>query len=773
MIQSISKLAKFGIFQNYKPAPGLLPFNKYNLFYGWNGSGKSTLAKLFFSINDKAVHKDFDTCEFVLTVKDHVEITQKNIGENTINIHVFNKDFIERNVNFEQSKANSIIILSEEKKEDMDNYRKLISENENKKEAHKKADALNSKTQEDLKKSLSKWASNIKKSFELIETNNNYYLNYDRTKLVKFIKDNKDLISKESILLADTVKDLKNAIKPTQKDDISKENISELTIPSVLSQFESVEKVIAKSIFSNQIERLITNPDINLWVQEGLMIHKEHQCEFCEFCGQKLPPGTISKLNEHFSEEYTQLVEDLGKAKVDYEHLEIVVLVKCPETIELYDEYHPEYITTKTQFELIQKECGTLIKAAIEKVNMKLENPFGIITYKFSDVNSTFEKLNKSLSSLIAILDKHNLKNQQFDEEVKKGQQKLELHFVSDILITEKYADVEKLIEDQRVDLDKLTDDLTKLNLDIKALEAVLINEAVGAQNFNDSLFKFIGRKDISIEFDSVLKGYKLKRSGKSTPATNLSEGEKTAIAFIYFISKLKENGNKLENSIILVDDPISSFDSNHLFHSYSYLKKECEQALQLFVFTHNFQYFKLIRDWLIKKNKREKKADNTVVEKIKSHFYSIDCTTEENRTSSINNANSTLLEFNSEYHYIFYKLHTLRSLTSLDLEKAFLIANLSRKLLEAFLTFKFPKGRNDFNQLLEAGCTDAEIREKVYRFINKYSHNQQIEFHETPIDNLLGEGDNIIHDVLEIVKKLDKAHYDEMEEVCSLNLVA
>src|SRR5665213_2773745 len=137
MIQSITRLTKFGIFQNYKPTANLLPFNKFNLFYGWNGSGKSTLAKLFFSINDKTVHKDFDTCEFILAIKDHVDVTQKNIGENAVNIHVFNKDFIERNVNFEQSKANSIIILSEEKKEDMDNYKKLNNENETKKDAHK------------------------------------------------------------------------------------------------------------------------------------------------------------------------------------------------------------------------------------------------------------------------------------------------------------------------------------------------------------------------------------------------------------------------------------------------------------------------------------------------------------------------------------------------------------------------------------------------------------------------------------------------------------
>ena len=45
----------------------------------------------------------------------------------------------------------------------------------------------------------------------------------------------------------------------------------------------------------------------------------------------------------------------------------------------------------------------------------------------------------------------------------------------------------------------------------------------------------------------------------------------------------------------LVVDDPISSFDSNHLFHAYSFMKVNCEKAKQLFVFTHNFTNKRLI----------------------------------------------------------------------------------------------------------------------------------------------------------------------------------
>lgn len=772
MIQQISKLKNFGIFQDYKPSKDLKPFTQYNLFYGWNGSGKSTVAKLFFSLAEKKNHSHFENGEFTVQVKDQSDVSNKNITANTLNIRVFNRDFIDRNVNFEESKANSILILSEEKKEEMDKYKKLLLEYESKNiDAKLKSNACE-KTVEDFKKNLSKWASNIKKSFELIETTNSYYLNYDRTKLSSFIKDKRSKIKKDAILTPEEVKDLKNAIKPTQKNDIDIDTLQQIEVSETVSLFNRLENLLARSIISKQIDRLTTNPDINQWVKEGLDIHLKYNSTECEFCKQELPNERIIELNNHFSKAYSDLLNDIQAISDEISSLNNSVDIKLPEAIELYDEFQSEFQKSKTSFFEKQKICKTKLVEAETQIVKKRMNPFELINFKFSGIEQAFSEFNFEVTKLVEIIGKHNGKNKKFDEEVKKAQYKLELHFVSEILISENYDETEKDIKNQKDELDKVLKLLSELGVEIKKLEAILINESVGADAFNKSLAKFIGRKDISIEFDKSLKGYKLVRAGKSETAKNLSEGEKTAIAFVYFISKLKENGNSIDKSLIIVDDPISSFDSNHLFHSYSFLKQECEKAQQLFILTHNFQYFKLIRDWLQKKNEKKYKPDGTVEEKIRSTFYSIEASNEESRKATINNANNTLLDFNSEYHFIFHKLFSLMELKALDLEKAFLIANLSRKLLEGFLTFKFPKGRNDFSQLLQAGCPDNETREKVYRFVNKYSHNEQIEFLDSPIDNLLGEGENIVEEVFKIISSLDKPHFDEMEQVCKKNIV-
>ena len=302
-----------------------------------------------------------------------------------------------------------------------------------------------------------------------------------------------------------------------------------------------------------------------------------------------------------------------------------------------------------------------------------------------------------------------------------------------------------------------------------KALEDSLSNEGLGADQFNESLHKFLGRSEITLHFNPVKKGYEILRNDSDLVEGNLSEGEKTAVAFVYFITKLKENDNKIEDTIVVVDDPVSSFDSNHIFHAYSFLRINCDKAKQLFVFTHNFTYFKLIRDWFegINRNRRRKNPPK----EPNAFFYTIEASTAIPRHSTFKDADSSLVNYNSEYHYIFSRLHAYRSNPKLSRDEAFFTANLSRKLLESFFSFKFPKYRSDIAQLMDRGLkgcevTDEATKEKIYRFINKYSHSVVIEVDEDSSENLVGESQNVIGDIFAWLQEVDEVHYNEMLEV-------
>jgi wobble nucleotide-excising tRNase len=416
-------------------------------------------------------------------------------------------------------------------------------------------------------------------------------------------------------------------------------------------------------------------------------------------------------------------------------------------------------------------------KLVVQRINEQIEIWRVALKAKITDPSKTDIQItdvieddltyfNAVLSSINNLVKKHNNKTANFATETSKAKKSLELHFAAAEMQEFDYAGNEKQCKDLAVtaEADQIViDDLAR---EVRNLEDLLSNETIGAKEFNDILHRFIGRSELCLSFNQAKKGYEIIRNGVGEHDGNLSEGEKTAIAFVYFITKLKENGNNISDTIVVVDDPVSSFDSNHLFHAYAFLKTQCIDARQLFVLTHNFTFFKLVRDWFTttNRNRTKKSPSKSPV----AFFYMLDVPPGTPRNSLLVDADDSLKNYGSEYHYIFIKLYTYRLKADLNRDEAFLTANLARKLLESFFTFKFPRGRNDINQLMDAGLegcmvTTPELKEKIYRFINKYSHSDVIEITEESAENLAGESHSVVNDIFKWIEEVDKRHFDEM----------
>ncbi|TFZ63031.1 AAA family ATPase [Photobacterium damselae subsp. piscicida] len=95
---------------------------------------------------------------------------------------------------------------------------------------------------------------------------------------------------------------------------------------------------------------------------------------------------------------------------------------------------------------------------------------------------------------------------------------------------------------------------------------------------------------------------YSLQRENGELALDTLSEGEVTFITFLYFI-QLAKGGTTRENvvgdRILVIDDPISSLDSNILFIVSTIIKniindvKDGSHIKQLLLFTHNVYFHK------------------------------------------------------------------------------------------------------------------------------------------------------------------------------------
>lgn len=764
MIVRINRLKQFGIFNDFNGTK-IQTFGKYNLIYGWNGTGKSTLSNLFSCFELRSLVPRFSAGQFSIALEDGSTITETTLPSSQLNIHVFNQRFIHENIDWDKS-VKSILLIAKEKIDDLQKLEKLKGELQSKKKSYDEKISDVKKQREALDKFLTNAAKKMKLGLQAVDTSDSYYLNYDRRKLSAFIQQNSaEIFKAESVLPDDKIIDLTNAAKPDQ--------LPSITFASTAIEPDYFKKaairlrdLIGTTAVNQAIQRLTDNPDIREWVQTGLEIHKQHDSQSCEFCGSPVTQLRTEALAAHFSKEFTDFQNRLQNAATWIES-QGAPINQIPAPTAFYKELSAD-------FEKFQKEYTS----ATEKINQQVQGWRDALKAKITDpaktdiqisdvIEEDVTNFNETLKSIIALVDKHNNKTSNFKVETSKSKVKLELHFAAAEVQEFDYPGSEKNCNNLETEAKLDYKEIEKLDQEVAAIEALLSNETVGAKEFNDTLHRFIGRSELCLNFNQKKKGYEIIRNGLGEHDGNLSEGEKTAIAFVYFITKLKENGNNIKDTIVVVDDPVSSFDSNHLFHAYSFLRTQCTDAKQLFVLTHNFTYFKLVRDWFSGMNRNRSKKDKPE----NCFFYRLDAPPGSPRHSLLVDADDSLKNYGSEYHYIFKKLYEYRSHTTLNRDEAFLTANLARKLIESFFTFKYPKRRNDISQLMDVGLKDCtittpELKEKIYRFINKYSHSDVIEITEESSENLAGESHSVIGNIFQWMEEVDKKHYDEMTQV-------
>ena len=768
MIKNVQRLKQFGIFQDHTNT-GTTDFGKYNLFYGWNGSGKSTLSSLFRCIENHTPSDKFPSAEFTVNVDGGSMITQVNINEADLNIYTFNHDFIDENISWNDV-VKSILLVDKEKISEREKLEQLKKQQQTDTEAHSKEAKAILKLEGDISKFGTNSARHMKASLQSIDTTDNYYLNYNKKKFEQFIGNNLVATNTDAPLLDDSkIIELTNAAKPDQKlpitfnqQSISDENFAKAKI--------RLDDLLKASVVSQTIQRLVDHSDIKTWIETGLDLHKLHETSQCEFCGNTITENRINQLEAHFNDAYKAFQDRLLKAN-QWLSGQYVQQLQLPSESEFYDEFKKEYGEACTTLGKAVTALNEEITAWHEVLKKKTGNPLetGLSVDPISE--ASIKAFNEAITTISVAVSKHNHKSSNFKEETTKAKKQLELHYATTEMNQFGYHDKKKEVVDRTTENNKLKGVINGRKTEIRNLEDSLSNEGLGAEQFNESLHKFLGRSELTLRFNPAKQGYEILRNDLELVDGKLSEGEKTAIAFVYFITKMKENDNKMENTIVVVDDPVSSFDSNHLFHAYSFLRNNCDKANQLFVLTHNFTYFKLIRDWFegCNRNRRRKNPPKNP----NAFFYTIEASTSVPRHSTIKNADSSLVNYNSEYHYIFSRLHEYKDNTTLSRDDAFLTANLARKLLESFFSFKYPKHRSDIAQLMNCGLkgcevTDEMTKEKIYRFINKYSHSIVIEVNEDSSENLVGESHNVIGDIFTWLQEVDKDHYDEMLEVIS-----
>ncbi|MGW7977048.1 AAA family ATPase [Staphylococcus xylosus] len=569
----------------YKNPVEIYP-KKLNFIYGSNGSGKTTISNLI---------KNFNLSNDCL-------VEMKN--SNNISTLVYNKKFVEENFSQSTSNLKGIFTLGEDSIHLQEELKQLENENQdNLKRIEKKEETIKNFNEEiGSKERLIKdkcWEIQQKIGNDFSEALIGY-----RNSKQKFMDKCINIYSewnKKNDESIEKIKENYNICYSKNSQIYSLFPIIDISEIQSMEESQLLQKVITGSKESpiGQFIELLNNSD---WMKQGLK-YIPNSKEQCPFCQQSLSKELKQEIVGYFDEEYEKDVQRIKEFNLNYmKYFEnvgstISEILNSPipfiDTSSLSD----EYIILDKQIKLNEKELEN-----------KLNSPSNKVTIK--SVEDLIEKINKIIDTYnVAIISNNDIvKNQ--EKEQQKCRKSLWFYIVKQLEKDLKdYLTFEQGKQKAKTSINKQIFDLKKKIRDneikINTIEGSLTSVAPTAKEINEILKKF-DFKGFYLKENKDQKGtYLILRDDGTNASDTLSEGEYNFITFLYFYYLVYGSHKKTgitSNKIVVIDDPISSLDSNVLFIVSTLVKNlinDCKNnhngIKQTLILTHNIYFHKEI----------------------------------------------------------------------------------------------------------------------------------------------------------------------------------
>jgi len=775
-ITRIDQIKNARILRDFSWTADLQDFGRFNLIYGWNGSGKTTLSELLRHLQTREPLGP-DEGEIQLRVDGHLIRGDALASAVLPPVRVFNRSSVDRNV-FEVGgrELPPVYFLGEEsveKQQQMDALTNDLGEAEAGLQSTQKARA---EAQSDFDTFCTSQAREIKNL--LTVSGGGPYNNYDarpfKATAERLIAANPRLKpldeAERSRLLAD-------------KEGTAREKLVLIREwPAIGELRAKVQRILARTVLSDSIPELVADPTVGVWVADGLSLHTgAHATGSCRFCDQRLPSGRLARLEAHFNDEFQRLQAEISNLLgiVDATSQDLSATSQSiPDQRFVYPnlvaDYAPAAASFREQAQLATKLVATL-REALEAKGREPFRALDLIAFLLSASDSPHEPDSlrsiigrvdagaltseaafgrKALDALTALVDKHNRQTDDFKSEQASARVALE----RDAAVAElpKYQAKVGAIEAAEVQLKEATGMAAAVRAKIALLKQSIQQHQRPADELSREMASYLGHGELKFEVQP--SGYTITRGGH--PALNLSDGERTAIAFMYFLKSLEDTGFNRRGGVVVVDDPVSSLDANSLYSAFGFMKARTQDVGQLFVLTHNFTFFRQVRNWF-DHMPGQKKRDLSA---RPARFYMLTCRVgQAGRQARIEPLDPLLYRYQSEYQYLFecvFRAATIAS-PAVALSTYYGLPNLGRRLLETFLAFRVPNCDGVAKQL---ECIDFDVGKKtrVLQFLHTESHFAQVGDPEHDL-SLLSEAQSILQNLMELINQADPGHYEAM----------
>ncbi|QIK56816.1 AAA family ATPase [Erysipelothrix sp. HDW6A] len=725
--------------------------SKLSVIYGRNGSGKSTVAKGFKKIKGDDI-PTLTSAELYETNDSHISSSD----EIKDNVFVFDEGFIEKNIKIDSDGLNSIVMFGEQVElEELINTKSALL-TKKREEYSKKQD--NCRIYEDAKninspsfhwnktKSLlsgeGKWSSIDKQikgnrnnssvtdqTVEMIvktkpEKSEDELKNDFRVKMeeLKHFSDSGAKIERPIIL------EFEYKFNKEEVDALLKEKIEE----PVLS---SREKQILHLIQHGNLN--VNGIDYFLGVKEYFEDDKTDQCPYCLQETSKDYKASLIKnieavLNKDVEEHISKL-SDIKISNIDfpfdlYKELDQTLVLKVKNNVDDLNEVlnqYVQYIDQKSSNVYQPIDTKVDIALLVKDFSSNLENlEIDRVKYnnKFASINKTKDELhiiNKELAYYM-IIDTYNLYLTQKD-------------------LKQKEFNKLSLLKKEGIELAKEVNQLLQRQS----------NTHIAVDFINKGL-KYIFFSKERLHIHPKENKYLLYSNGKSVQPINISCGERNALGLCYFFTLMLNNKNEVDvyknESLLIIDDPVSSFDLENQVGILSYLKSQILKVVsgninsKIAIFSHDLMTIDNIKKIMEEVEKNVVKTQFELTNnKIKYHIShkKIEKFTVANIGNTTNDYNRLLVNI---FDYAVY--NEKDSLGSLIIPNDDLvIGNTMRRVLEAFSTFEYRMGINEIS-------TDRKI---LYLMDEEYA-----DYFENLMYRLVLNGESHLKDRVKDTAKID-----------------
>jgi len=311
------------------------------------------------------------------------------------------------------------------------------------------------------------------------------------------------------------------------------------------------------------------------YIEDARQRFNDATLDFCPYCYQSIDTDYKASLAESINRVLNKDTD---------QHTDELKSIVLPDYTAKYDEYRSLDPKLVNSIHELLVQCSAHVSTYVELIQKKISNIYTPISKDSLNLYQLIEELNVHLAEL-------EIKRQEFmktvleNDALKKILLELndQIAYKTIIPLYQDFLTQQAAKNDAEQSSLKAHEKYQKITKKLEILERSKSNTQIATNSINDALnyiFFSQGRLSITLENNT----YRLKSNGKNVLPKNVSQGERNIIALCYFFTQILANKDisQLYNSeqLIVIDDPVSSFDFENKVGIMSFLRLQFNRIL-------------------------------------------------------------------------------------------------------------------------------------------------------------------------------------------------